>query len=223
MTHSEAGSTPSPTSARAAARKGATTTADIALIATFAALISVCAILPAITIGGLVPITLQTFGVLLAGAVLGAKRGFLTVLLYLMVGAIGIPVFANGSAGLAPFAGASAGYLVAMPFAAALTGYLVHRFSQKKVATQVAWIAASGMIANIVFMYPLGIAGLAWRAGMTVPEAFMLNLTFTPGDIIKTVLAAFVATAVLRAFPDLARGKRAPRAAKAARATAETE
>ena len=59
----------------APARKQRSTATDLALIATFAALIAVCALLPAISVGGLVPITLQTFAVLLAGAVLGAKRG----------------------------------------------------------------------------------------------------------------------------------------------------
>lgn len=207
MTHSEVNSTPSSHGANAATKTRAITAGDLALIATFAALIAVCAILPAVTIGGLVPITLQTFGVLLAGAVLGAKRGFLAVTLYLAVGAIGLPVFSGGSAGLAPFAGPTVGYLVAMPFAAALTGFLAHRFAPRKVAMQVLWTAVSGIIASIVFMYPLGIAGLAWRAGMSASEAFLFNLTFTPGDIIKATLAAFVATAVLRAFPDLAAGR----------------
>lgn len=186
----------------------AITAADLALIATFAALIAVCAILPAITIGGLVPITLQTFGVMLAGAVLGAKRGFLTVVLYLAVGAIGLPVFANGGAGLAPFAGPSAGYLVAMPFAAAAIGFLVSRISAKGLTPQVALTIAAGLAATVVVMYPLGIAGLSWRAGMTLTEAFVLNLTFIPGDVIKVVLVALVATAVHRAFPDLLRRKK---------------
>lgn len=71
---------------------------DVALIAAFAALIAVCAILPAITIAGPVPFTLQTFAILLTGAVLGARNGFLAALLYLAIGAIGLPVFAGGSA-----------------------------------------------------------------------------------------------------------------------------
>lgn len=198
------------TSSVPAARARAITAADLALIATFAALIVVCAILPAITIGGLVPITLQTFGVMLAGAVLGAVRGFLAVTLYIAIGAIGLPVFAGGAAGLAPFAGPSVGYLVAMPFAAALTGLLVSWFMSKKrgMTLQVVLTVVAGLIATVVFMYPLGIAGLAWRAGMTVTEAFVLNLSFVPGDVIKVVLVAFVATAVHRAFPDLMRRKK---------------
>jgi len=92
------------------------TSTDLALIAGFAALVAVCAILPAINISGPVPITLQTFGVLLSGAVLGARRGFLAVLLYLVLGAAGLPIFAGGSSGMATFTGPSGGYLISFPF-----------------------------------------------------------------------------------------------------------
>src|SRR5690606_23310742 len=109
---------PMTTTSPTTGRLGAT---DLALVSAFAALIAACALLPAIHVGaGIVPITLQTFGVLLAGAVLGAKRGFLAVLLYLAVGAAGLPVFSGGAAGLAVFAGPSAGYLIGFPLAAAL-------------------------------------------------------------------------------------------------------
>lgn len=111
---------------------GQSVASDVALIACFAAVIAVCAILPAIHVGGLVPITLQTFAVLLAGAVLGAKRGALAVLLYLAVGAIGLPVFSGGAAGIAPFVGPSAGYLIAFPCAAALCGFLVERLPVRR-------------------------------------------------------------------------------------------
>ena len=100
---------------------------DIALIAGFAALIAVCAILPAINVSGPVPITLQTFGVLLTGAVLGARRGFLAVVLYLVVGAAGLPVFSGGTGGTAVFTGPTVGYLIGFPLAAACCGFLVSR------------------------------------------------------------------------------------------------
>lgn len=102
---------------------------DLALIPAFAALIVVCAILPAIHLTGPVPITLQTFGVLLTGAVLGAKRGFLAVLLYLALGAAGLPVFADGKSGLAVLVGPTGGYLAGFAFAAALCGFLVERLA----------------------------------------------------------------------------------------------
>ena len=176
---------------------------DVALIAAFAALIAACALLPAISVGGAVPITLQTFGVLLAGAVLGAKRGLLAVLLYLAVGAIGLPVFTGGAAGVAPFVGPSAGYLVGMPLAAFLTGFIVERLPRRKVATSVPLIFLAGFGSSIVFIHTLGALGIALFADMTVPQAFAFDLVFYPGDIAKNILMAIVATAVHRAFPAL--------------------
>src|SRR3989337_2904313 len=100
------------------------TLTDLALVAAFAALIAVCALLPALKVGaGLVPITLQTFAVLLAGAVLGARRGVLAVLLCVVVGAAGVPIFSVGACGPAVLAGPTTGYLVGFPLAAGLCGF----------------------------------------------------------------------------------------------------
>lgn len=184
------------------AKKRSTAT-DIALIAAFAALIAVCALLPAISVGGLVPITLQTFGVMLAGAALGAKRGFLAVLLYLAVGAIGLPVFSGGASGIAPFVGPSAGYLIAFPLAAALTGFIVERLPRTKTATSIPLIFAAGFASSLVFIHTLGPIGISVFGGITLGEAFATDLAFYPGDIIKNILMAVVATALHRAFPTL--------------------
>lgn len=176
---------------------------DIALIATFTALIVVCALLPAISVGGLVPITLQTFAVLLAGAVLGAKRGFLAVLLYLALGAIGLPVFAGGASGIAPFMGPSAGYLIAFPLAAALCGFIVERLPRKKIAASVPLIFLAGFGSSLVFVHTLGPIGISIFGGISLAEGFAADLIFYPGDIVKNILMAIVATAVHRAFPNI--------------------
>lgn len=181
---------------------------DTALIATFAALIAVCALLPAISVGGLVPITLQTFAVMLAGATLGARRGFLAVLLYLAVGAIGLPVFSGGAAGIAPFLGPSAGYLIAFPFAAALCGFIVERLPRKKVATSALFIFLAGFGSSLVFVHTLGPIGMSIFGGLPLGSAFLADLAFYPGDIIKNILMAIVATAVHRAFPALLPARR---------------
>lgn len=195
--------TPASTSRR---RLGAT---DLALIAAFAALIAVCALLPAIHVGsGVVPITLQTFGVLLTGAVLGAKRGFLAVMLYLVVGAAGLPVFADGKSGLAVFAGPSVGYLVGFPFAAALCGFIVERLPREKVATSVPLIFVAGLFSSIVFIHTLGILGMAWRIPTDLGAAFRIDITFWPGDVVKNLAMAFVATAVHRSFGDILPARR---------------
>ena len=177
---------------------------DLALIAGFAALVAACALLPAIQVGaGLVPITLQTFAVLLAGAVLGARRGFFAVLLYVAVGAAGLPVFSGGAAGLAVLTGPTGGYLIGFPLAAGFCGFLVERLPRRSVATSVPLIFLAGLVSSALFIHTLGMAGLVLRADLTWAEAFDVDKVFWIGDAIKNLAMAVVATAVHRAFPDL--------------------
>ncbi len=206
-----------PAPLTAAPRRTRRPVADIALIAVFAALIAACSVI-AIPIGP-VPVTLQTFAVLLAGAVLGASRGFFAVLLYLAIGAIGLPVFAGGLAGLAPFAGPTVGYLVSFPLAAFTTGLLVRALPRRGIAGSTAAVFGAALVSTALITYPLGIAGLAWRAGLDLGAAFAVNLAFVPLDLVKIVLVAVVATTVHRAFPTLLPGRAAaaPTPAPAAR------
>ena len=186
------------------ARSSAAT--DVALVATFAAFIAVCAILPAIPVpGSVVPITLQTFGVMLAGLVLGARRGALAALLYLAVGAAGLPVFAGGAGGVGVFASLSAGYLLAFPLAAALAGYLATRAGGLRPSVRYVALFASATAASLLVVHPIGIAVMGWRGGLSVSEALVAGSRYIPGDLIKNLLAALVASAVLRAFPDMVR------------------
>ena len=186
------------------ARSSAAT--DVALVATFAAFIAVCAILPAIPVpGSAVPITLQTFGVMLAGLVLGARRGALAALLYLAVGAAGLPVFAGGAGGVGVFASLSAGYLLAFPLAAALAGYLATRAGGLRPSVRYVALFASATAASLLVIHPIGITVMGWRGGLSVSEALVAGSRYIPGDLIKNLLAALVASAVLRAFPDMVR------------------
>lgn len=190
------------------------TPADVALVAGFAALIAVCALLPAIPTGTPVPITLQTFAVLLAGACLGARRGFLAVVLYVVVGAAGLPVFSGGASGLPVLVGPSAGYLLGFPLAAALTGFLVERLPRRRAATSVPLIMLSGLAGSFAFIHTLGIAGLVVLADMTWGQALAVDLVFWPGDVVKNLAMGVVATAVHRAFTDLLPARRTSAAAK---------
>ena len=192
---------------------------DLALIAGFAALIAVCAILPSINVAGPVPITLQTFGVLLTGAVLGARRVFLAVLLYLVIGAAGLPVFAGGSAGLGVFSGPTVGYLVGFPLAAGCCGFVVERLPRRAVQTSVPLIFIAGLVGSALFIHTLGMAGLVWRLDISWSAAFDIDKVFWLGDVIKNVAMAVVATAVHRAFPDLLPARRDRSAARAAKDT----
>ncbi|MFC7766489.1 biotin transporter BioY [Leucobacter soli] len=163
-----------------------------------------------------VPITLQTFAVLLAGAALGATRGFLAVLLYLAIGFIGLPVFAGGSAGLAVLALPSAGFLLSFPFAAWLAGFAVSRLSRRSAAGQAALVFVALIPASLL-IYAAGIPVMSWLAGITLGQALVFNLAFVPLDLVKMALVAIVATAVHRAFPDLLpprASREAPRSAR---------
>jgi biotin transport system substrate-specific component len=186
---------------------------DLALIASFAAFIAACSLLPAIPVGALpVPITLQTFAVALTGAVLGARRGFLATLLYVVVGLAGAPIFAGATGGLATVAKPSFGYLIAFPLAALVTGWLSEKVfrSRRWSRGSRAWLGIFGAMTtgSLLVIHPLGIAVLSWRLGLTPLEAATAGLVFIPGDLVKNALAAAVATAVHRAYPDLISGRR---------------
>jgi biotin transport system substrate-specific component len=174
---------------------------DLALIAGFAALIAATALLPDIKTGLGVPFSLQTFGVLLAGACLGPVRGFLAVTLYLAGGAIGLPIYSGGAAGVGHFTGVTAGYLIAFPLAAALCGFIVQR--NRKRATDFTLVFTAGLLSSFLLIHTLGALNLAWRADLGIKEAFVYDAQFFPGDVLKNIAMALVATSVHRAFPGL--------------------
>lgn len=214
------GGSASPTTSAlpAPATRRRTVAQDVALVAVLAAFVVVCSVVPAIPTPFDVPLTLQTFGVVLAGFVLGSLRGALAVLLYLALGLAGLPVFAQGASGLVALAGPSVGYLLTFPVLAAVAG-LGRRGRGRRVGTAAALVVA-GLVGTVLVNHPAGIAGLHARLGLSWRDATVLDLTFLPGDVAKVVLAAVVAEAVLRAFPDLLparRGAGAPGRAEAPR------
>lgn len=179
---------------------------DLALIATFAALIAVCAILPAVPFGAVgVPFTLQMFGVFLAGSVLGARRGLLAVLLYLAVGTAGLPVFTQGTGGPAVWAGATLGYLVAFPIAALLVGAAASALARRRPPTFVVGTAVAAALVTALVVTPLGALGMSWRLGLGLGEAWALATPYVVADLVKGAVAAVVAGAVHRAFPQVLR------------------
>lgn len=182
-------------------RRRRSTPTDLALIAAFAALISACAYIGAIPVGGAgVPITLQTFGVMLAGCVLGPVRGFLAVALYLLLGAVGLPVFAEHSSGLGVFSGPSAGYLYAFPLAAALGGLLV-KYVARERRTRAVWVFLCSLAASVLVIHPLGIVGMKLYFDVSWADALSYDTPFWVGDLLKTTVVALVAAEVFRAFP----------------------
>ncbi len=180
------------------------TTTDLALVAVFAALISACAYVGAIPVGGAgVPITLQTFGVMLTGCLLGPTRGFAAVALYLALGAVGLPVFAEHSSGLGTFTGASAGYLISFPVAALLGGFLVKYAAGPKRKTRALVVFGCSLAASVLVIHPAGIVGLVVVLDLSFSEALKIDALYWLGDLVKTTLVALIVAEVHRAFPQL--------------------
>jgi biotin transport system substrate-specific component len=182
-------------------------TRDLAYIALFAAVTAVLGLLPAVPVPAIaVPITAQTLGVMLAGAVLGARRGGLAILLFLVVVAIGLPVLAGGRGGLSVFAGPSAGFLYSWPVAAFVTGLLTEALWRRY---NLAWALVATLVGGIGVVYAIGIPFISVFSHAPLSTAFTGSLVFVPGDVVKAVVAAVVAVAVRRAYPVIERPRRA--------------
>ena len=133
-----------------------------------------------------VPYTLQTFSVLLVGAAYGSMLGAASLSLYLVLGIVGVPLFAEHKHGWAVFSGATGGYIVGFVAAAALTGYLAERGWDKRFATSVTL-----MLTGSVVIYACGAIWLhhwldaSWNTTLTDGVYY-----FVPGDLVKLYLAA---------------------------------
>ena len=166
-------------------------TRDVALVAGFALLTALAAQV-VIPLGFTpVPITGTTFAVLLSGAVLGARRGAAAQLLYVGLGAIGLPFYAEASGGWEVATGATGGYIVGFVVAAWVVGALADRGQDRSITT-----AIPAFLAGTIVIYALGAAWLAVYLGVPLtaavgePSAVALGITpFLVGDVLKAVLA----------------------------------
>jgi biotin transport system substrate-specific component len=133
-----------------------------------------------------VPITGQTFAVLLTGAALGANRGALGQLLYVALGLVGLPFYADGDSGWTVISGATGGYLIAFPIAAYVVGKLAElRMDRNPVKAVIPFTLGS------LIVFAIGVPWLAVSADLTLARAIELGFVpFIPGGIIKALLAA---------------------------------
>jgi biotin transport system substrate-specific component len=162
---------------------------NVALVVGGSLLVALCARVAIPLPGTPVPLTVQNFGVLLVGLLLGSRRGFAALTLYLAEGAIGLPVFSPGGAGgIAQLLhGATGGFLLAYPLVAWLAGYVMER-GRKTFARA----AVGGLLGEVV----LFTGGLAWLAVLThsMAQAFRWGLYwFLFAEVIKVMIAAGVA------------------------------
>lgn len=188
-------------------RRANATAQDIALIAVFAAIIIVLGFV-SIPVGAAgVPIVLQNAAVILAGLVLGRRRGFLTAAVFLLVG-LALPVLAGGRTVIAALGGPTVGYLVGYLVSAYVAGALAYiaPFKANRGAT-VAVIALAGFV-GLFLQYLFGVFGMMWRLDMTFGAAWAAQVPFLLPDAGKLVLMIAVAAAVHGALPDLRRERR---------------
>ena len=172
----------------------------ISQIALFAALIAALGLVPKFDLAAGVPITAQSLGVMLAGCLLGARRGALAVLLFLFLVALGLPLLAGGRGGLGVFMGPTVGFLVGFPVAAFVIGY----FSTKwRGSAPVVTTVLAAILGGVVVLYVFGIVGFALVTGQTLAQATSIMWVFVPGDVVKAGLAGLITESVLRLRPGL--------------------
>lgn len=180
-------------------RSGAASMAQIAL---FAALMAVLGLIPKIDLPMGVPITAQSLGVMLAGVLLGPRRGFQAIALFLTAVAIGLPLLSGGRGGLGVFLAPSAGYLIGYAPAALITGLFMYWLPQRTPMRIAGSALVASLMGGLIALHAMGVAGLMFMAQFTFKQAFFATLAFVPGDVIKCVLCAIIAHSIARGMPD---------------------
>ena len=170
-------------------------TRDMTIVAVMAALICVAGPL-SISIGP-IPLSLASFAVYLAGAVLGAKRGTLAVAIYLLLGLVGLPVFSGFQGGVQKLIGVTGGYLVGYLPCAMITGLAVKPDSSESGAT---WRLSAFMALGTAVLYLIGTAWFMIQTKNSLAASMgMCVVPFLPGDAAKIVAATLIAKPVRRA------------------------
>lgn len=172
------------------------TTKDMVYIAMFACLMAICAW---ISIPGQIPFTLQTMGVFLAVGLLGGRRGTLAILVYVLMGAIGLPVFSGFAGGFGKLLGATGGYIVGFLFSALIMWAMEAIPGKKK------WVLPLSMVLGLLACYAFG---TAWflvvytKSKGAISLAAVLGMCVIPyiiPDAVK-IACALVLTKILKPF-----------------------
>ena len=166
------------------------TTREIILCGLFAALVSIFAQISIPLPFTTVPLTLQIFGIAITGLILGSKCAFISTLIYLILGGIGVPVFAQFSAGIGVLFGPTGGYLLAYPLMAFIIGYIKEK-SNSSILT------AISMIIGLAVVYALGTVMFSLVTGNTIINSLLYCVVpFVAVDLLKLVLAYIIGETV---------------------------
>lgn len=166
-------------------------TLDIVYCGIFATITAILAQI-AVPLPGGVPLTLQTFAVSLAGILLGSKKGFISILVYVVMGAIGLPVFSGFSAGIGAIIGPSGGFILSFPIMAFIIGLFCEKTDNK-------FLIFIGMIIASIPNYLLGAIQFSIVTGSNMHTSFLVSVApFIIGGILKSAVATIIGS-MLRA------------------------
>ncbi len=161
-------------------------TRDMVLVGVFAAII--CIFSPFSVPVGPIPISLASFAVYIAAAVLGAKRGTMAVCIYVLIGAFGLPVFSGFTGGFARVAGVTGGYIIGYIFCAFAAGIIIDKFKSEKFVYPLA------LSIGTIVLYVFGTAWFMANTGNGLMESLMMCvIPFLIGDAVKIVAASAIA------------------------------
>lgn len=154
-------------------------------ISLFAALMCVCTIvIPKIMILG-IPLTLQTLAVMLIGSILKPKEAFFSVLLYLIIGLIGIPIFSGFNSGPEAFISPTGGFLIAFPFASLFISLLK--------GNSITRLIIINILFGVIFIYSIGVISISLYNHISYFDAYKTMLIFIPFDLVKAIIASIIA------------------------------
>lgn len=179
-------------------------TKDLVLVALFTAIIIVLGLIPPVPLGFIpAPITAQSMGVMLAGCILGAKRGALSYVLLVLLVALGLPVLAGGKGGLPVLMGTTGGYIFGWIIGSFVTGLLAQKLirpGQSTLQQSLGFFLAS-IVGGIGVVYAIGMPWLTWVTGTPFDKVLIGSLAFIPGDLVKAAIATLAARAVIVGYP----------------------
>jgi biotin transporter BioY len=159
---------------------------DISLIICGSLLIALCARVKVLLPFSPIPVTAQTFAVLIIGALFGAKRGSFAALIYVIEGAIGLPIFALGG-GFFELLGPTGGYLIGFIPAAYITGYLAQKGWDRRIGTTIL-----AMVFGNIVIYSFGLVWMSYLMGINKSILSAGLYPFIASDLVKIILAAAV-------------------------------
>ncbi|MDN5724368.1 MAG: biotin transporter BioY [Propionibacteriales bacterium] len=167
-------------------------------MAVFAAIVAVLGLPGGFTIFGAVPITAQTLGVMLAGAILGPWLGALSMTVLLTLVAVGLPLLAGGRGGIGVFLGPSAGYALGWIAGALVIGLIVHARNRKPTSPNT---LLGVVVGGILVVYAVGIPVQSAVTRLPLAETALTSMVFLPGDLVKAALTTVIVTTLVRGYP----------------------